>query len=320
MKRFVYAAALFLGASALFSPVSSHAQAAPLPSAADQALVHEGKQEVNGVRYHYLIARGGPQVIVLLHGWGSTSYMWRYVMPALAHRGYTVLAPDLRGLGDTSRPATGYEKATIAQDIHALVAALKLGPDVSVVGHDMGGMVAYAYASQYPTETRTFTIMDVPLPGIDPWDKLVGTDRVWHFHFFGQRDVAELLVQDHVAEFLPWFHNNEAVNAGAFTKEVDDYYVRKYSMPGALRAGFEYYRAFGQDAKDNAVFSRTPLTMPVLALGGTGSFGPLIGDQMSHVATHVRTVQIENAGHWIAEEQPDQVIAALVSFLPSARK
>jgi pimeloyl-ACP methyl ester carboxylesterase len=283
------------------------------------ARIHDGKTEVNGVRYHYLVAMGHGTPVVLLHGWGSTSFMWRFVMPQLVARGYTVLAPDLRGLGDTSKPVAGYEKANVAEDIRALVAKLNLGPQVNVIGHDMGGMVAYAYAAQHRDEVKSIAILDVPLPGIEPWDKIVQTNRVWHFHFFGLQDVPEMLVSGHELEFLKWFHNNEAVNSRAFTNEVEETYAREYSMPGALRAGFEYYRAFPRDVVDNEKFSKQKLTIPVLGIGGAGSFGPIIGEHLSHVATNVQAVVIQNSGHWVAEEQPAAVTDALLRFLPPAQ-
>jgi pimeloyl-ACP methyl ester carboxylesterase len=282
------------------------------------AKVHDGKVDVHGVRYHYLLARGKPDaaVVVLLHGWGSTSYMWRYVMPQLVARGYTVLAPDLRGLGDTSKPATGYEKANIADDIRALVATLNLDPHINLVGHDMGGMVAYAYAAQHPDEVRTLAILDVPLPGIEPWDQLIQTPRTWHFRFYSVQDVPEMLIAGHELEYLKWFHNSEAINTRAFSNEAEETYAREYAMPGALRAGFEYYRAFPEDAKADREFARTKLTMPVLGIGGAGSFGPIIGDHLRHVAINVEALDIQGSGHWVAEEQPPAVTDALLKFLP----
>ncbi|SDC76236.1 Pimeloyl-ACP methyl ester carboxylesterase [Cupriavidus sp. YR651] len=283
------------------------------------AKIQDGKADVNGVRYHYLLARGGSQTVVLLHGWASTSYMWRFVMPQLVARGYTVLAPDLRGLGDTTKPATGYDKASVAEDIHVLVQTLQLGPVVNVVGHDLGGMVAYAYAAQHPDAVRTLSIMDVPLPGIAPWDQLVQSPRTWHFRFYQVQDVPEMLIAGRELQYLKWFHNSEAVNARAFTPEAEDTYARAYAIPGALRAGFEYYRAFPQDAKQNQQFAQHKLTMPVLGVGGAGSFGPIIGDHLRNVATNVQAVSIDGAGHWVAEEQPAAVTDALVRFLPAAR-
>jgi pimeloyl-ACP methyl ester carboxylesterase len=287
--------------------------------AAASAKIHDGKIDVNGVRYHDLLAMGHGMPIVLLHGWGSTSFMWRFVMPQLVARGYTVLAPDLRGLGDTAKPASGYEKANIAEDIHALVAQLNLGPEVQVVGHDMGGMVAYAYAAQHPDEVRSVAILDVPLPGIAPWDQIVQMPRTWHFRFYAVQDLPEMLIAGRELEYLKWFHNSEAVNSRAFTNEVEETYAREYAMPGALRAGFEYYRAFPADARQNQLFAQHKLTMPVLGIGGAGSLGPIVGEELGHVALDVRSVQIEGAGHWVAEEQPQAVTDALLKFLPPAR-
>ncbi|MFJ3486870.1 alpha/beta fold hydrolase [Pseudomonas sp. NPDC090202] len=284
-----------------------------------RALIQDGKTEVNGVRYHYLLARGGKQTVVLLHGWGSTSYMWRFVMPQLVAKGYTVLAPDLRGLGDTAKPYTGYEKTQIADDIRALVKALNLGPSINLIGHDMGGMVAYAYAAQHPDEISHLAILDVPLPGIEPWNTITQTSRTWHFHFYAVADVPEMLIAGKELEYLKWFHNSESVNSRAFDNEADEVYGRAYAVPGALRAGFAYYRAFPEDVKANLEFAKYKLTMPVLGIGGAGSFGPIIGEHLRHVADNVQAVNIEGSGHWVAEEQPAQVTEALLKFLPAAQ-
>ncbi|WP_082902792.1 alpha/beta fold hydrolase [Paraburkholderia ginsengiterrae] len=305
------------------SPDAAGASLALAPNAPALATaaanIHDGKIDVNGVRYHYLLAMGHGTPVVLLHGWGSTSFMWRFVMPQLVTRGYTVLAPDLRGLGDTAKPATGYEKANIAEDIHALVAQLNLGPQVNVIGHDMGGMVAYAYAAQHPDDVRSVAILDVPLPGIAPWDQIVQIPRTWHFRFYAVQDLPEMLIAGRELEYLKWFHNSEAVNSRAFTTDVEETYAREYAMPGALRAGFEYYRAFPADARQNQVFAQRKLTMPVLGIGGAGSLGPIVGEELRHVATNVQSVQIEGAGHWVAEEQPLAVTDALLKFLPPPR-
>ena len=181
----------------------------------------------------------------------------------------------------------------------------------------MGGMVSYAYAAQYPDEVRSLAILDVPLPGIAPWDELTRSPRTWHFRFYQVRDVPEMLIAGKERQYLSWFHNSEAVNSRAFTDEVEDVYARSYSIPGALRAGFEYYRAFPEDVKANAEFSKRKLSMPVLGIGGTGSFGPIIGEHLRHVATDVRAIEIKDSGHWVAEEQPDAVASALLEFLPA---
>ncbi len=306
---------LTVAAVSLAMTVSAATQSSP-PAVTMRSAIQDGKADVNGVLYHYLLARGRGEPVILLHGWGSTSYMWRYVMPRLVERGHTVLAPDLRGLGDTAKPALGYDKVTVANDIRALAARLDLGPRVTVIGHDMGGMVTYAYAAQYPNEVSRLAILDVPLPGIPPWDDIVRTKRTWHFGFYDVRDVPEMLIAGRERQFLSWFHNSEAVNSRAFTNEAEDTYARAYSMPGALRAGFEYYRAFPADVIANRDFAKNKLTMPVLGIGGSGSFGPIIGDHLRHVATDVRSVNIENSGHWVAEEQPEAVVDALLVFLP----
>ena len=301
---------------ALSLPGTAAAQS-PVPAATSQTVTRDGKIEVNGVQYHYLIAMGRGEPIVLLHGWGETSYMWRYVMPALVARGHTVLAPDLRGLGDTARPATGYDKANVARDIHALVAALGLGSRVTVAGHDMGGMVAYAYAAQYRDEVSRLVVMDVPLPGIDPWKDISATPRTWHFRFFNVRDLPEMLITGRESEFIRWFRNVEAVNTSALTPESEDYYAKSYARPGALRGGFEYYRAFAQDEIDNRALAKQPLKIPVLGLGASGGLGDTIGILLRNVASNVKTVIIEDSGHWIAEEQPQQVVTALTDFIPA---
>lgn len=269
---------LTLGGTAFHGHVNAAAfDTSELEVAGAEAKIQDGKDDVNGVRYHYLLARGGKQTVVLLHDWGSTSYMWRFVMPQLVANGYTVLAPDLRGLGYISKPALGYEKTQVADDIRALVAALKLDPIINLVGHDMGGMVAYAYAALHPNEISHLAILDVPLPGIEPWDKIVQTSSTWHFQFYAVPDVPEMLIAGKELEYLKWFRNSESVNSRAFDNEADEVYGRAYAMPGALRAGFEYCRAFPSDVKANREFAKRKLDMPVLGIGGAGSLGPIIG-------------------------------------------
>ncbi|KWT79558.1 alpha/beta hydrolase [Agrobacterium radiobacter] len=281
------------------------------------AAIVDGKSDVDGVSYHYLLARGGPKTVVLLHGWGTTSYMWRYVMPQLAALGFTVIAPDLRGLGDTAKPVDGYEKALIAEDIRKLLRNLDVGPVVNLVGHDMGGMVVYAYAAQHPNDVETLSIMDVPLPGIAPWDEIVQGPRTWHFRFHSVRDVPEMLIAGRELEYLKWFHNAEGVNTRAFDNEADEIYGRSYAQPGALRAGFEYYRAFPKDVETNRALAARKLTMPVLAMSGAGGMGSMYEGHIRNVAKNVRGVVVEGSGHWIPEEKPQDVIDELVKILPS---
>lgn len=317
--RYCAVSALVFGllAVALAAPATSRAEDLTVAQLTDaSSLIVDGKSEVDGVAYHYLLARGGPQTVVLLHGWGTTSYMWRYVMPQLVARGYTVIAPDLRGLGDTAKPATGYEKASIAEDIRKLLGNLRLGPNVNLVGHDMGGMVVYAYAAQHPEDVKTLAILDVPLPGIEPWDELVQGARTWHFRFHSVRDVPEMLIAGREREYLKWFHNTEGVNTRAFDTEADEVYGRSYAQPGALRAGFEYYRAFPKDVEINRSFAKKKLQMPVLAMSGAGGMGTMYESHIRHVADNVRGIVVDGSGHWIPEEQPAAVTTALLAFLP----
>ncbi len=319
--RFNTVAAMALGLLLveIGTPVTSFASDTTVAHLPDASLrIVDGKSDVEGVSYHYLLARGGPQTVVLLHGWGTTSYMWRYVMPQLVARGYTVLAPDLRGLGDTAKPAAGYEKASIAEDVRKLISSLGLGPSVNLVGHDMGGMVVYAYAAQHPKDVETLAILDVPLPGIEPWEELVQGARTWHFRFHSVRDVPEMLIVGREREYLKWFHNAEGVNTRAFDNEADEVYGRSYAQPGALRAGFEYYRAFPSDVVSNKSFAKRKLQMPVLAISGTGGMGSIYESHIRHVADNVRGIVVDGSGHWIPEEQPAAVTKALVEFLPPA--
>ena len=300
-------------------PIASMAHNSTPEHRSETAATVDGKTEIRGVSYHYLIARGGPETVVLLHGWGTTSYMWRHVMPQLVAQGYTVIAPDLRGLGDTAKPADGYEKASIAEDIRALVTGLGVGPTINLVGHDMGGMIVYAYAAQHPNEVETLTIIDVPLPGIAPWDELVQGPRTWHFRFHSVRDLPEMLIAGRELEYLKWFHNVESVNARAFDNETDQIYGRAYAQPGALRAGFEYYRAFPSDIERNKRLAVRKLSMPVLAMSGAGGLGEMYEAHIRNVAEDVRSAVIKGSGHWIPEEKPQDVVEALLKFLPSPK-
>src|SRR3954470_14860940 len=216
---------------------------------------------VNGIQMHYVIGGHGDPV-VLLHGWPETWYAWHKVMPALA-KNYTVIAPDLRGLGDSSKPLAGYDGKTVAEDIHQLVG--KLGfKTIFLVGHDWGTQVAYSYAAAHPTEVKRLTVMELTIPGFAP----PGRPPIWWGLFHQVPNVPEALVQGKEMIYLSWFYHNLAYNPAAITQADINEYVSHYSAPGGMRAGFEYYRAFPQDAIQNMNYSKTKLTMPVLALGG----------------------------------------------------
>jgi len=266
---------------------------------------------VNGVRLHYLSAGTGDP-IVLLHGYAETSHMWRPLIAKLATT-HTVIAPDLRGAGQSSTPAAGYSKAGMAQDIHALVR--KLGYEhIQIVGHDIGLMVAYAYAAQYPAEVDRIVLMDAFLPGVGAWRDVWLMRDLWHFHFYGKTPLA--LVHGRERIYFEHFWNDFAADPALSVPERDRrFYAKAYARPGGMRAGFEYFRAFEKDAEDFAAFAKKPLRMPMLVLTGEKASGEFLIQQGRLVAKNVEGVVIRKSGHWLMEEAPDQTIPALVGFL-----
>jgi pimeloyl-ACP methyl ester carboxylesterase len=236
-------------------------------------------------------------------------------MPALA-KNYTVIAPDLRGLGDSSKPPTGYDGKTLAEDIHQLVTQLGF-KTISLVGHDIGTQVAYSYAAAHPTEVKRLAVMELTIPGFVP----AGRMPLWWVIFHQTPDVPEALVQGKEMEYLSWHFHNLAYNPAAITQEAINEYVSRYSAPGGMHAGFEHYRAFPQDAIQNQNYSKTKLTMPVLALGGgyIPTFGgnitmPTVIYGMNILAQNVTGITVPNSGHYIQEEQPDVVVKQLNNF------
>jgi pimeloyl-ACP methyl ester carboxylesterase len=265
---------------------------------------------VGGVTIHYLISGQGDPV-VLLHGYAQTSHMWRPLISELAGT-HTVIAPDLRGFGDSSKPDGGYDKKTMAQDIGALVASLGHGR-VAVAGHDIGLMVAYAFAAQYPGEVARIALMDAFLPGVGDWTKVWLLRDLWHFHFYGKTPLA--LVEGRERIYFEHFWNDFAADPAHSVSEADrQLYAAAYAQPGGMRAGFEVFRAFEQDAADFAGFSKTKLKMPMLVLTGEKGSGQFLIDQGRLVAENVEGVVVKGAGHWLIDEAPDQVIPSLVSF------
>lgn len=271
----------------------------------------ENVAEVNGVRLHYLIGgKGSP--VVLLHGYAQTSHMWLPVMPQLAQH-HTVIVPDLRGAGDSSRPESGYDKKNMAVDIHDLTSTLGF-KRVRIVGHDIGLMVAYAYAAQFPQATESVVLMDAFLPGIGNWQDVWLMRDLWHFHFYGEVPLA--LVKGRERIYFEHFWNDFAADPKHSIPEADrQLYAAAYARADGMRAGFEYFRAFEQDAKDFAALSATKLDMPVLVLTGEKASGDFLMTQARLVATDVRGVVIKDSGHWLMEEAPQQVIPAMVAFI-----
>jgi pimeloyl-ACP methyl ester carboxylesterase len=272
---------------------------------------------VNGIQMHYVIGGQGDPV-VLLHGWPQTWYAWRHVMPALA-RNYTVIAPDLRGLGDSSKPITGYDGNTTAEDIYQLVSQLGLGQKIYLVGHDVGAQTAYSYAAIHPNNVSKLVIMDYVFPGFYP-PSLEGV-CCWWFSFHQTRDVPELLTAGKEREYLSWHYRGLAYNQEAITEADIDKYVSSYSASGGMRAGFEYYRAFPVNAEQNKVLSETKLQIPVLALGG--DIYPALGgdapgnfalDSTQGLAENVKGVIVPLSGHYIPEERPDFLVEKLAEF------
>jgi pimeloyl-ACP methyl ester carboxylesterase len=268
-----------------------------------------------GLRLHYVTAGEGERTIVLIHGFPQTWWEWRHVIPGLTAAGFRVVAPDYRGAGHSWRPPGGYDKQTMAADIRALVRDhLKIEAPVIVAGHDIGLMVAYAYAQAYRDEVSHLVVMDAPLPGTAVFDGLRSDPRVWHFAFHGARDVPELLVAGRERQYLQTFF---VARCFVPIDEADlDLYASAYSAPGAMRAGFEVYRSFDQDAADNrATLERHgKLTIPVLAVGGEiSTTGPLVEEMMREVAEDVTGVIVARTAHWIPEESPDALVRALLA-------
>ena len=281
-------------------------QAAALPEGFTEKIA-----EVNGVKINYKIGGQGP-VVVLLHGYAETSHMWVPLLPLLA-KTRTVIAPDLRGAGDSERPPGGYDKKTMAIDIRELVHQLGYS-QVELVGHDIGLMVAYAYAAQYPAEVAKIVLMDAFLPGVGDWTHVWLLRDLWHFHFYGETPLA--LVKGRERIYFEHFWNDFAADKTKSVPEADrQLYAAAYARADGMRAGFEYFRAFEQDAKDFEAFSKTKLTMPMLVITGEKASGTFLIEQARLVAVDVHGVVIEGSGHWLMEEAPQQVIPLIVKFI-----
>jgi pimeloyl-ACP methyl ester carboxylesterase len=296
-------ALLALGAALLFSLVmalSSKAQTAPKSRFA----------EVNGVKLHYLVAGKGDPVI-LLHGYAQNSHMWLSLIPELA-KTHTVIAPDLRGFGRSEKAESGYDKKTMAQDIHALANSLGF-KSVGIAGHDIGLMVAYAYAAQYPDEVNRIALMDAFLPGVGDTSGIFLLRDKWHFNFYGETPLK--LVKGRERIYFEHFWNDFAADPKKSVSEADRrFYTKSYAQPGAMKAGFEVFRAFDQDGKDFAGFAKTKLKMPMLVLTGEKASGQFLIDQGRLVDDNVEGVIVKGSGHWLMDEAPDQVIPKLVAF------
>ena len=267
--------------------------------------------KIDNVEVHYLTAGHGPTVI-LLHGYAETSRMWRPIIPLLAEK-FTVIAPDLPGIGDSSIPESGIDMKTSATRIHALARSLGV-EKARVVGHDIGLMVAYAYATQFPAETEKLVVMDAFLPGVPGWEPIYNAPNIWHFRFNGE--YPEALVKGRERTYFEYFWNVLAADKTRSIPEAErKAYTEAYSKPGRMRAAWAYFASWPQLAKDFAQLSQNRLTMPVLSIGGEKSLGNELAQQMKLVASDVTVVVLKDTGHWILEERPKETTDALVTFL-----
>jgi pimeloyl-ACP methyl ester carboxylesterase len=271
----------------------------------------ETRVQVNGATINYKVAGSGP-VVVLLHGYAQTSHMWLPLIAQLS-ASRTVIAPDLRGAGGSERTAGGYEKKNLAKDIRELVRTLG-GDPVTVVGHDIGLMVAYAYAAQYPAEVKKVVLMDAFLPGVGNWKDVWLMRDLWHFHFYGETPLA--LVKGRERIYFEHFWNDFAADRTKSVSEADrQLYAAAYARDDGMRAGFEYFRAFEQDAADFAAFAKTKLDMPFLVIAGEKASGTVLVEQTRLVARDVRGIVVPGAGHWLMDEAPQQVMPAIADFV-----
>jgi pimeloyl-ACP methyl ester carboxylesterase len=279
--------------------------------AGEKSAISAHDAQVEGGRLHYLMAGKGP-VVILLHGYTQTSRMWRPIIPLLAEK-FTVIAPDLPGIGASEIPKEGLDMKTAAIRVHALANSLGV-QKARVVGHDIGLMVAYAYAAQFPSETEKLAVLDAFLPGVEGWEKVYDDPNTWHFRFHGT--TPEALVAGREKVYFAYFWNDLAADKTRSLPTADrEAYVAAYSRPGRMRAGWAYFAAWPETAKDFAQLAQTKLTIPVLAIGGEKSLGDFLGQQMKAVATDVTVIVLKGSGHWVMEERPKETIAALMKFL-----
>jgi pimeloyl-ACP methyl ester carboxylesterase len=265
----------------------------------------------NGTSIHVRSGGAGPAVL-LLHGYGETGDMWAPMAADLA-RDHTVVVPDLRGMGLSAKPAGGYDKKTQGVDMAGVLDALSIDK-VDLVTHDIGNMVGYALAAQYPSRVTRYVLIDAPLPGVGPWEEILKNPLLWHFRFGGPD--MERLVEGRERIYLDRFWNEFSATPSRFSEAAREHYTKLYALPGAMHSGFMQFAAFDQDAVDNKAFmARGKLSMPVLAIGGEKSFGAQMATIMQFAASNVREGIIPDSGHWIMEENPRATIATVRAFL-----
>ncbi|MDG2533443.1 alpha/beta hydrolase [Sphingomonas sp. HITSZ_GF] len=296
-----------LAALALAGAAPAAAQVAPYPASFTT-------QEIatNGTTIHVRVGGSGPAV-VLLHGYGETGDMWEPLATRLVgtHR---VIIPDLRGLGLSAKPASGYEKKIQAEDVAGVLAALGVTGKIDVVAHDIGNMVGYAFVAAHPERVGHFVLMDAPIPGIGPWEEILKNPLLWHFRFGGPD--MERLVAGRERIYLDRFWNEFSADPKRFDEASREHYAALYALPGAMHGGFGQFAAFDQDAiDDKALLARGKPALPVLAIGGEKSFGPTMAVVARAAFTNVTQAVIPASGHWLMEEQPEATSDAIVAFL-----
>jgi pimeloyl-ACP methyl ester carboxylesterase len=292
--------------ASIIAIAAAHAGVEPFPSS-----FHTQEIKTDGATIYVRVGGNGP-AIVFLHGFGDNGDMWSPAAKALM-KDHTIVVPDLRGMGYSSYPDKGYDKKTQGLDIASVMDVLKIGK-ADLVTHDIGNMVGYALAAQFPDRITKWVIIDAPLPGIGPWDEILKSPLLWHFNFRGP-DV-DRLVKGRERIYLDRFWNELSADPKAIDEATRQHYAKIYARPGAMHAAFEQFATFNtKDAADNKVFAQKKLPMPILALGADKSFGPMQATVMRFVGDNVEEGIITNSGHWIMEEQPAQTVAKIVKFL-----
>ncbi|HLA96429.1 MAG TPA: alpha/beta hydrolase [Pyrinomonadaceae bacterium] len=269
--------------------------------------------DVNGVKIHYLQSGSGPKTLVMIHGFGETSHMW---LPAFDEfsKDYTIIAPDMRGIGDSSRPVSGYDKKTVAIDVHELVKSLGK-KQIYLVGHDIGLMVAYSYAAQFPAEVEKLVLLEAPIPGIgEMWPSIYNNPQLWHFHFVFS-PIALDLVKGRERTFLEHFWQSLSANPASMPEGERKIYTKSYAQPDVMKNAFALFKAFdAEDARDNREFAKTKLPMPLLVIAGDKAMGTALQDQAKIVSDNVTAMIFANTGHWLMSERPAETNAAMKKF------